>query len=575
VMLVIEINLLTGRYVATRSNDRDRSEWPPHPARLFSALVAAWADSDDPRADERLALEWFETLGAPSICCTGEPPERALVTGYVPVNDATVLRDQGRLYNRLVEAEAAVVQLPADAPPKVRAKAEATLEKVLAGARSDTQRMTQAPETATVAVAAKALELLPELRVRQPRTYPTVLPADPRIWFVWSDVEALPGHTELLDGLLARVARLGHSSSMVSCRVADDPPEPAYVPDETGTRPIRVTAPGLLAALEVEYARHRGSEPRSLPAAITPYRLIAVSERRQGPDVPKPLLGDQWIVLRRSRGRKFSLRQSLQVARAVRRALISYAPEPVHETVSGHLPGAPGEKTPPTGSPHLAVVPLPNVGYGHSDGGLLGVGLILPRDVSAKGRRAVLQAVANWRSENDDELPLFLGDQGECWFEQVDSGPVASGLRPERWCRPATVWASVTPVALDRHPGDLRSPRPDRRARAEEEAREVIVQACRYAGLPEPLDIEIRLDTPWLGVPPARALPAFRTETTKGTRTDSLVRCCVHVHLRFGEAVSGPVLIGAGRYYGYGLFAPVPRGAGTARTADEGTRVAS
>lgn len=564
-MLAIETTLLTGRYVATQSNDRDRPEWPPHPARLFSALVAAWADSDAPDQGERLALEWFETLGSPWICCTDAPSFRASMTSFVPVNDATVLRDQGRLYERIIDAEKGLAPPTSDPSPKAREKAQAHLDRVLATARADTKRMTQAPQAASASVARKALELLPELRVRQARTYPTVLPHDPQVWYVWPDVEALPGHTQLLDSILARVARLGHSSSMVSCRVATaGHPKPAYVPDQGGSLPIRVTAPGLLSALETEYARHGGSEPRALPAAIVAYRPTREDQGHRRAAVPTPLLGERWIVLRPAGGRAFSLRQSLQVARGVRKALISYAPEPVHEMVSGHLRGAPGEKTPPVGSPHLAVVPLPNVGNKYSDGGLLGIALILPRDASADGRVAVLEALENWKTQNGDRLPLFLGSRGQCLLERVDGESMARGLEPARWCRPATEWASVTPVALDRHPGDLRSLRIDLRARAEKEAWEGIARACIYAGLPSPSSIEVRFDSPWLGVPPVNKLPAFRTEATGRIRTDSLVRCCVHARLEFAEKVRGPVLIGAGRYYGYGLFAAVPGDSGAA-----------
>ena len=39
-MFAIRVECLTGRYVATAYDDRSRAEWPPHPARLFSALVA-------------------------------------------------------------------------------------------------------------------------------------------------------------------------------------------------------------------------------------------------------------------------------------------------------------------------------------------------------------------------------------------------------------------------------------------------------------------------------------------------------------------------------------------------------
>ena len=39
-MLALEIEFLTGRYRATNFRERYAVEWPPHPARVFSALVA-------------------------------------------------------------------------------------------------------------------------------------------------------------------------------------------------------------------------------------------------------------------------------------------------------------------------------------------------------------------------------------------------------------------------------------------------------------------------------------------------------------------------------------------------------
>ena len=55
-MLAIEIEFLTGRYAATAHNDRKCAEWPPHPARFFSALVAALHDHDPVDKAERDAL---------------------------------------------------------------------------------------------------------------------------------------------------------------------------------------------------------------------------------------------------------------------------------------------------------------------------------------------------------------------------------------------------------------------------------------------------------------------------------------------------------------------------------------
>ena len=41
-MLALRIEYLTGTAVAQRRTDRSQPEWPPHPDRVFSALVAAW-----------------------------------------------------------------------------------------------------------------------------------------------------------------------------------------------------------------------------------------------------------------------------------------------------------------------------------------------------------------------------------------------------------------------------------------------------------------------------------------------------------------------------------------------------
>ena len=69
-MLVLEIELLTGRYVAKQYDDHASAEWPPHPARVFSALVAACfedpAEGESSR-QERVALEWLERQGAPLL----------------------------------------------------------------------------------------------------------------------------------------------------------------------------------------------------------------------------------------------------------------------------------------------------------------------------------------------------------------------------------------------------------------------------------------------------------------------------------------------------------------------------
>ncbi len=64
-MLTLEIELLTDVYRASLV-DQSAAEWPPHPERVFSALVQAWGDGGQ-RAEERAALEWLEALVVPHI----------------------------------------------------------------------------------------------------------------------------------------------------------------------------------------------------------------------------------------------------------------------------------------------------------------------------------------------------------------------------------------------------------------------------------------------------------------------------------------------------------------------------
>ena len=87
----VEVNFLTGRYVATCHNDRRQPEWPPHPARLFSALVSTWAVADEPDGSERAALEWLESQAPPGINASEAVP-RKTVQHFVPVNDAAVVK---------------------------------------------------------------------------------------------------------------------------------------------------------------------------------------------------------------------------------------------------------------------------------------------------------------------------------------------------------------------------------------------------------------------------------------------------------------------------------------------------
>jgi CRISPR-associated protein Csb2 len=542
-MLAVEVELLTGRYVATAYNTRGEGEWPPHPARLFSALVATHFASERPSPDEKAALEWLAAQEPPSIVAS-DATHREVVTVFVPVNDAGMTD---------VDEEAAAVQAARvsldDARRSGMDKAVKQAERALQSAEKRLSaaiaQQTKVPKsTLNPAIGRR---VLPEHRVRQPRTFPSVTPESPYVTFVWPSAEPSDAQRSAIDGLLSRLVRLGHSSTLVAARLVEGPHPIDWRPTLDGETTLRTVRPGQLSALERAYSLHRETEPRLMPATFQPYT-------RRAPDrqdvVVGSLFSDDWLVLRRVGGPALPMTATVAVARTLRKALMVHAPN-VTGTLCGHT--ADGR---PLQTDHLAIVPLPFVGHHQASGTILGVALVLPRNTPMEEKQSVFAALAAWeraeRIEGEDtpRLRLMLGPAGVLELERVEWGARPSSLRSATWCDTARVWHSVTPVALDRNPGDLRSREPLRIAAAVTEAAATMRRACARIGLPEPEEVAILPAPSVAGAAKARHYPAF-PETSGRTR-----RVLTHVTLRFRDPVRGPILLGAGRYVGLGLLRP-------------------
>jgi CRISPR-associated protein Csb2 len=97
-VFALRVTYLTGRVYSAIFEDGDEKlepEWPPHPSRLFSSLVAAWGEGGGEK-ELRPALEWLEEQPAPTIYA-GSHSMRKLVQAFVPVNDSkTVPEDRPR-----------------------------------------------------------------------------------------------------------------------------------------------------------------------------------------------------------------------------------------------------------------------------------------------------------------------------------------------------------------------------------------------------------------------------------------------------------------------------------------------
>lgn len=531
-MLAIEVELLTGRYAATAHNDRTRAEWPPHPARLFSTLVAVLHDHSEVDPAERAALQWLEQQGAPSLQVDAESRvgRRDVQDVYVPVNDVTLDLD-----TRIRTAE----EVLREAEGEKKAK---NAEAKLIAARN-------APNIVEANPSDKALEtaraLLPERRTRQARTFPVVIPETPVFAFVWQDSD--PGEQRAaLERLCARVTRLGHSSSLVRCTVVDREIVPTLVPSDTGHITLRVVGGGQLERLEAAFEHHCGFESRVLPAR--PRRYGYPSNETGSTGSAASVFSAEWEIFERVGGARPASSRATDVARALRGALLEQSgSENLPAALSGHARSA------PTTQVHVAFVPLPFVGYEHADGAIMGCALVLPRDLPASDRETLLRLIAAWETDRADErgdLTLAGGSLPPVAVRRIDVSPKAS-LSPERWCRPSRRFVTATPIALDRNPGNLRSNQDATAYKAALKAQRSISDSCLRIVGARPVSVEVSL-APLL--PGAQHVRHFLPWPGRPGRTS---RVRVHADIRFDELVRGPLLLGAGRYFGLGLCLPV------------------
>ena len=538
----IEVNFLTGRYVATCHNDRRQCEWPPHPARLFSALVATWAEDEQVPA-EREALEWLESQGPPAISASGATPRR-VVSHFVPVNDTSIVSRSG--YQRLADSVSELTN-------RLRAERTASggevtrtvtqLETKLAKAR-EVETLIRHPRKANVS---SAVEILPDRRKKQERFYPSVTLDEARVVYVWRGPPSR-NVRKVLDQLLRRVTRLGHSSSLVSCRVVQDPPE-ATLEVGNGGESMRAVRRGQLSELERQFARHRGFRPRFLPYADIRYR--AAADTAQADRLHEPDTAGDWIVFEFTHNsRAVPATRAAELATAMRAAVLRHAPDPIPEELSGHRP-----QGTPTAAPHVAFLPLPYIAFPRADGRLLGIAISVPKRVGDLARQVLYHAIGEWEKIATPTLKLTFGSRGVVHMSRLRGPVTLTSLRPSVWSRPSRRWASSTPLALPQHPGRLVGGSVTARARAWALAEATVATACVHVGLPEPSAVEVSLGAFLVGSRAALRFPPF---SQRGHDGRPIRRQLVHASLTFKEPVVGPLMLGSGRFLGLGLMRPTP-----------------
>jgi CRISPR-associated protein Csb2 len=533
-VLALGIRYLNGFVAASQVDDLRRTEWPPHPGRVFMALAAAhFQTGADP--EERRALCWLEGLEkggrplAPQIVAP-DALERAVVTHYVPVNDDN------------------------------------------AGCKKKNKKTVVFQEIGQTGLR----------RNRQDRTFAHAWLADDRVYLAWPDIDPDDSVCRVLGDLCAKVTRIGHSSSLVQMWLAnaDEVGEPNWVPDDDrATAYLRIAAHGTLEYLERQFngeavsafaalqetaadasdKKRQKAAKKRLGEEFTngsPHQLRPTLSVYQGYAAPAPSDAEKVAVgsvftphflalrLEHEQGpyRHLDLACVLALSQRWREALLSHSndlQQSVRNLATGH-DSAGG----PLQDAHLAFVPLAFVGHEHAHGHLLGAGVALPRAITREDRRAVLLAVSRVRT-------LKLGRLGVWRVEAVTAARPAWNLRPAAWTAAptgATQWSTVTPVAFDHHP------KSKAKAAYLDEVAAMIALSCTRIGLPEPREVIVTPVSAHLGVPAAHEFPRLH-------RKDGSQRRHAHAIIAFDQPVCGPILLGAGRYRGYGLCRPLNAGA--------------
>jgi CRISPR-associated protein Csb2 len=351
---------------------------------------------------------------------------------------------------------------------------------------------------------------------------------------------------------------------------------------------LRVGWDGLVEAAEAAYdaagraeelaalvaVAERGAKPdKALKPAASPRGRHDPRHRWHGyaegvaVEVPSGYWDSRILVLEQIDGDRIGLASTWQLAEVFHKTLLDRWTRRFGDQapawISGHRSGSPGETTAPSLDCHLAAFPLAFVDANYASGHLLGMGLAFPKPEVIGADPASLRA--DWRKAMaalfSEGETLELAPRDRAWTVRlaVESSPKPQrALQPSRWIRPSRDWSTVTPIILDRHPKP--NFKKDPRGWRDSCAR-IIAEACLRIGLPEPEEISVSPQSPVRGVPSSSQFVA------PGQRPGRPTRFHIHASLRFREEVSGPILLGAGRFRGYGLC--LPRDSKDTRTTDE------
>jgi CRISPR-associated protein Csb2 len=498
--LLISVHFHDARY-------HGAGDWPPSPARLFQALVAAAALSGLD-TDKRNALKWLETLSAPTIAAPAAHSGQN-VNVFVPNNDMDTPKVGGDL-------------------------------RKIGKIRSATKRI-------------------------RPRLFDAAVP----LLYIWrfdGDESRAKCICDIANGLY----QLGRGVDMAWAvgELVDEAKAEEHLSDYPGAiyrssqggKGLALDCPedGSLASLEIRhkanaqrFTRVNGKtqfanapKPRFRAAAYNSPATHLLFELRRttapgAPFAPCPLKSAAALVQTLRDGACAQLEPHFNSSGVVEKVLIGR-----NATEADKMQ-------------RIRIIPLPSIGHIHADPGIRRVLVEVPPDCPIRA-----DDVAWGFAGLEVTAPLLDEDTGEILSSPVelvkandDSMLAHYGVTEEHAAR---LWRSVTPLALSEDakrrridPAKLREEAKGGKERADEEriACHAVMQALRHAGQREKV-ASLRVQREPFYSKGERA-ETFASDTRFSKHQ------LWHVEIEFSEAVSGPLLLGNGRYGGLGLMAPI------------------
>jgi len=504
--------------------DGGAPEWPPSPLRLFQALVAAAGHRQETRFDDRAAtaLRWLESQSCPLVVAPVGIPSESKYRLYVPDNVADTAAkswSNGR--------EAGIVRIDKDVRP--------------------------------VYLKGDAVHYLYPLAPQEEPPLETLRAMSQSITHLGWGIDMAAGNAIVCSE--EEAAEL-HGEHWLPVGAGD------------GSTMLRVATEGTLDDLIHRYQAFlnrigrdaKGNESFHPVPPLSAFRVIGY---RRATDSPKrPIAAFSLLKPDASRYRAFdTARKGLTVAGmmrcAVKRAAKQARPEDakwVDAFVLGHGEG-PGEPHRPVGPKRFAYLPLPSIefrGEGHAN--VVGAIRRVLVTVLADGHQREIA----WAGQAMSGTELI--DKQQEQPQAILSRLPNNDRQIQRYLRPSSTWATVTPMVL---PGYDDCRRYRRRLKDNSDAdnqkrwlgklheriESLIRKAIGQAGFSDVLEQHAIIEWRATGFWPGNEL------ASRYGVPDHLQKFPrYHVRIQWRDAndqpvqVPGPLCIGGGRFYGLGLF---------------------